>query len=437
MSHDVPVVFENVPSPFCGIISDDLKVMVSGFEVKVLENGDPVSTAGFEAPISDLRPRVKGNEVSLDMAIEVAAEHLGNARLPVFSGFGTDVNETRAALSLIDRCRGIFDQARAEAGLRNLLVLADSGWVTTTLAEIKNRVDVLVVFGSDPEASFPRFFERFIWPNETLFGGNPREREVIYVGRSPSGAASFSPDGREPWVLPSEPEHYPDIAAVLAALALGQQVNVQSAGGIPIDALKTVIKKLRSAHYGVVSWVAGQLDIPHAELTVQQLTRMVTSLNTETRCAGFPLGGQNGDRTASQACAWLSGYPTRVSYAKGYPEYDPYHNSAERLIKNGEADLFVWVSSLSVEPPPAHDIPTVVLGRSGMQFQKEPDVFIPVAVPGIDFRGHQFRCDNVVSMPLLKLRDSPLPLTSVVLQQIERRMDSGSRMGHLNPPNGS
>ena len=202
-----------------------------------------------------------------------------------------------------------------------------------------------------------------------------------------------------------------------------------------MESLVEVIERLKAAAYGVVTWIAGQLDFPHAELTIQQLTRMVVALNSTTRCSGFPLGGQYGDRTASQVVAWLSGYPTRVGYTRGYPEYDPYHYSANRLLQHGEADLLVWVSSLSAEPPPEASAPTVVLGRSGMQFSKEPDVFIPVAVPGIDFRGHQYRCDNVVSMPLLKLRESPLPRVADLLRQIETRLDRDTPEHHSQPGN--
>src|SRR5690554_5868512 len=107
-------VFENIPSPFCGIASDDLKIEVEGQQVKVIENGDAVTIAGFEQAIADTVPRIAGKTATLDQAIVRAADILKTAHLPVFSGFGTDVNETRAALSLIDRCRGVFDQMRAE-----------------------------------------------------------------------------------------------------------------------------------------------------------------------------------------------------------------------------------------------------------------------------------------------------------------------------------
>lgn len=419
MSDILPRIFNNVPSPFCGIASDDLSIAVDGLEVRIIAHGDAVTQAGFERPITDTAPRVEGEPATLEHAVTRAAELLRNARLPVFSGFGTDVNDTRAALSLIDRCRGVFDQARAAAGLRNLLVLSDSGWMTTTLAELKNRVDVLVVFGVDIETVFPRFFERFIWPEYTLFDSDVAAREIIYLGREPSGTAARAPDGRAPTVIPCATESLPQIAAALGALVNGLHLQAEAVGGVPLTALQAVADKLKAAHYSVITWAVGQLDFPHAELTVQQLCKLVVALNKETRSAGLPLGGQDGDRTASQVAAWITGYPTRISYARGYPEYDPYHFGAEKLLASGEADVLVWVSSLSAKPPLDAIVPTIVIGRSGMTFAREPEVFIPVGAPGIDFPGHAYRCDSVVALPLYQLRHSGLPRAAEVLSAIE------------------
>jgi len=414
-------VFENVPSPFCGIASDDLQITVTGHQVKVTRQGDPVTIAGFETPLTDTVPRIQGRPVSRAEAVAEAARLIGQAGLPVFNGFGTDVNETRAALALIDRCRGVFDQKSADSGLRNLLVLADSGWMTTTLGELKNRADVLVSFGTDIEAQFPRFFERFVWTGQTLLGVDGNQREIIYIGAEPSGQAAVSPEGRAPDVLPASAEHWPAIAAVLSALAHDKVPGCHEVGGIPVARLQSVVERMRAARYSVVTWAAAQLDFPHAELTIQQLCRMIVRLNQagNTRSAGLYLGGQNGYQTASQVCAWISGYPTRVSYARGYPEYDPYHNATARLLDNGEADVLVWVSSLGLTPPPVTAIPTVVIGRSGLCFGREPDVFIPVGVPGIDFAGHQYRCDSVVALPLYPLRAAGMESAASVLRDIE------------------
>jgi formylmethanofuran dehydrogenase subunit B len=423
MTDSAPKVWENVPSPFCGIASDDLKIEVRDGQIRVLENGDAVTKAGFEQPFTDPRPRIDGQPASLEDAVTAAAARLRAARLPVFSGFGTDVDGARAALSLADRCRAVVDQARAEGGLRNLLVLSDTGWVATTLAELKNRVEVLVVFGSDIEAEFPRFYERFVWNPETLFGLDTSRREIVYIGRAPSGHASLSPNGDRARIFPCAPEHDPAIAAALNGLARGATLQTDAIGGIPVSDLLALVERMKRARYSVVTWAAGQLAYAHADLTVQQLCQAVVALNQsgETRSAVLPLGGQDGDRTASQVFAWQTGYPTRISFARGYPEYDPYHNASTRLLANDEADLLLWVASINArQTPPQTKVPTIVVGRCGMRFEREPEVFIPVGAPGIDHAGHMYRCDNVVSLPLRKLRDLGLPSAASVLAAIER-----------------
>ena len=419
-------ICNDIPSPFCGIASDDLKIQVDGVRLTVVANGDSVTVPGFEATLGDPSPRIHGRPVELAEAVAKAAAILKDANLPLFSGFGSDVNDTRAALSLLDRCRGVFDQMRAEGGMRNLSVLQDSGWMACTLGELKNRVDVLVSFGTDIEAHFPRFFERFVWTQDTLFGQDTQQREVVYIGPAPSGNAAASPDGRAPQVIPCAPEALPDVAAALNALARGASLQADSVGGVPLAELAALIERLRQARYSVFTWAAGQLSFPHAELAIQQVCQTVVALNKTSRSSVLPLGGQDGDRTASQVCAWISGYPTRVGYLRGYPEHDPYHYAGARLLESGEADALVWVNSLSFNPPPATSVPTVVIGRSGMQFDKEPEVFIPVGCPGLDHAGHMYRCDNVVAMPLYKLRDSGLPSAAHVLRAIEQALDAGA-----------
>ena len=98
-------VWQDVPSPFCGIASDDLTVSVKGQKVNVLENGDEYTAAGFETPITDRAPRVNGKEVTLVVAVEYAAKLILNSKQTVISGLATDLNGARAAMALAARWR--------------------------------------------------------------------------------------------------------------------------------------------------------------------------------------------------------------------------------------------------------------------------------------------------------------------------------------------
>ena len=412
-----------VPSPFCGIGTDDLTIRVDGVSLKVIENGCAVHTPAFEQAITDTSPRVNGKEVSLEVAIATAAALLKDTRLPVIGGCATDVNGMRGLLALADRAGAVVDNMNFTGARNNFLALQDSGWMNTTLAEVKNRCDLLLIFGTDLEAFAPRFFERYLWNKESMFLDNTSHREVIYLGKAPSGNASTSPGGQKAQVLECATEDLPEVIAVLRALTKGQPIRATSVCGISVTDLQTIADKLKAAKYSVVTWAAGALAYAQAELTVQTLSEMIKDLNNATRCSGLPLAGKEGDQTANQVCGWTTGYPARTRFSCGYPEYDPFLNDTNLLLANGEADALVWVQAFNVKAvPPETALPTIVVGRSGMTFTKEPDVFIPVGTPGIDHAGHAYRMDNVVAIRLKKLRDSGLPSTAQVLNAIEQAL---------------
>ncbi|MCQ8183586.1 formylmethanofuran dehydrogenase subunit B [Methylomonas sp. SURF-1] len=413
-----------VPSPFCGIGTDDLTIRVDGVTLQVAANGCAVNTPAFEQPLTDSTPRIAGQAASLEAAVTKAAQLLRDTRQPVIGGCATDVNGMRALLALADKTGAVVDNINFNAARRNLLAMQDSGWMNTTLAEVKNRCDLLLIIGTDPEVFAPRFFEHFMWNEQAMFLESTDQRDVIYLGKTPAGKAPVSPSGKTPTVLACDDADLPDVVAVLSALIRNQPLQLETVGNIAVSALQKIADRLRQARYGVVLWSAGKLTFEHAELTVQAICNIVKDINMQgTRCSGLPLGGKEGDYTANQVCGWTTGYPARVNFAKGYPEYDPFLFDSQAMIANGEADALVWVQAYnSMATPPRTDLPTIVVGRSGMQLEHEPDVFIPVGTPGIDHAGHVYRMDSVVALRLKKLRDSGLPSTAEVLNAIEQAL---------------
>ncbi|MGZ5076045.1 MAG: formylmethanofuran dehydrogenase subunit B, partial [Methylobacter sp.] len=321
-----------VPSPFCGIGTDDLSIQVDGIALKVVKNGCAVNTPAFEQEVTDTSPRVDGKEVSLDVAVAKAAALLKNTNQPVIGGCATDVNGMRALLALADRSGAVVDNMNFTGARNNFLALQDSGWMNTTLAEVKNRCDLLLVVGVDLESFSPRFFERYLWNEESMFLDDTGNREVIYLGKVPSGNASTSPSGRKAQVFECAIEDLPDVVAVLRALVKGNPIRVDSVGGIAVADLQAIADKLKAASYSVITWAAGALAYSQAELTVQTLSEMIKNINNmNTRCSGLPLGGKEGDQTANQVCGWTTGYPARTRFSSGFPEYDPYLNDTNFL----------------------------------------------------------------------------------------------------------
>jgi formylmethanofuran dehydrogenase subunit B len=398
---------DNVACPFCGLGCDDLKIAIEQDRVEVRANGCPISTPAFTAGAVADAPRIDNTPAPLKEAVSAAARLLANAQRPVFAGMGCDVSGVRAVTQLAERVGGIVEPANSERMLRNFLTLQDSGLLSATLSEVRNRADLIVIAGADIANRFPRFFERCLGTGESLFESGPK-REIVYVGKRIDSV----PESAE--VITCGNERLAEVAGVLRALIAGAKLLAQSVAGIEVAKLAALAKRMKAARYGVLVWTAADFDFPHAELTVQVLAHLVKDLNRETRFSALPLGGGNGDLTAAQVATWQSGYPLRIDFGAGYAQYDPFH------VQHDEADVLVWISSFFDSlPPPEAKAPVIALGRAGMKFKTPSRIFIPVGTPGLDHAGHVFRTDNVVAIRLQKLRESKLPSVAKVIGDIE------------------
>ncbi len=91
-----------------------------------------------------------------------------------------------------------------------------------------------------------------------------------------------------------------------------------------------------------------------------------------------------------------------------------------RMLAAKESDLLLWLASFTPDlTPPDTDIPMILLGTPSIKPARTPKVYIPVGTPGLDHAGVMVRVDNVVSLPLRKLRQSKLPRAADVLEKIE------------------
>jgi len=200
---------------------------------------------------------------------------------------------------------------------------------------------------------------------------------------------------------------------VLGMLAALLDERPAEPGRLPSVSAEPVVEAaawLRAARYGVVVWAAADLEFAHAELALQALSRLVSTLNRVTRFAALPLAGTDGDITANAVQTWQAGLPYPASYANRGIDFDPHRYATSNVLRRGEADCLVWIASIGRDRlPPATDAPVIVLGRADIELTPEPEVFLPVATPGVDAPGHLVRSDKVVSLRLPQLRESALP----------------------------
>lgn len=406
--------------PACGLLCDD--VSVTGTSPVSLKNGCTKSVNFYEQAYasSDTTPRIAGKATDLNSAIQAAVAILGKSKQPLFAGLGTEVQGIRSIIRLAERTHATLDHMHSEGAVRNTLTLQNSGWQNTTLTEVKNRATLILAIGTDIVTSHPRFFERLVWNKDSMF--DKATPEVIYLGESLANTqAGVSPDGKQPTVISAENRKLPEIINALHGLMnsknpLSKKSDDEKIGGVSVSTLRFIIEKIKASQYTVVVWAAGAFNYPNAELTIQSITQLIAKFNETVRIAGLPLNAGDGDMSANNTCTWINGYPIRSRFNHGKMEYDVRQFSTEEQLKT--CDALLWTSTFNPHLPPNCDVPTIVIGHPNMKFERTPDVFIPVGIPGIDHAGTIFRMDNVVSMPLKKQRESQLPNLSQVIQQI-------------------
>jgi formylmethanofuran dehydrogenase subunit B len=253
-----------------------------------------------------------------------------------------------------------------------------------------------------------------------MFADNPPKRTVVFLGDELDQSAVGGKRIGEIVTIPVKGERIAEILDAMRALNKSATVSGNTIAGLPRATIEDLLARCKAASYGVIVWAPPSLTFPNADLTVQAISEFVKEINLTSRFAGLSLGGHDGATSAGAVCSWQSGYPLRVSYASGKPEYDPERYSAKRLLEEKEGDLLLWLSSFSPDiKEPETDVPTIFLGGPGIKPSRTPKVYIPVGTPGVDHAGTMVRVDNVVSLPLKKLRQSTLPSASDVLEKIE------------------
>jgi formylmethanofuran dehydrogenase subunit B len=136
------------------------------------------------------------------------------------------------------------------------------------------------------------------------------------------------------------------------------------------------VETLRNARFGVFVWSASTLD----PLAIR-CCGLCDRLNATTRLrASISAAAALG---VTQTAGWMTGFPPRTGFGRGYPEHDPWRFESSRLVDSGEADAALWISAFDGEKPAwsRADIPLITLAPA--QAAPSRGLFIEVGQPGV------------------------------------------------------
>ena len=316
------------------------------------------------------RAWIGGKPVALERALAEAARMLAESRCPLIAGLGTDIAGARAAIGLAERIGAVIDHVNADVLLRDLAVLREAGMMLTTPSEARLRADTLLLVGPSLEQDAPELRN---WL-DLESSRDPRAIVRLCPGRAAPPIAGETRIGRDA----------DQLATLLAALRARVADRPAGKTGVAAKAIADVAARLKAARFGVAVWSARDLD----PLAIEMLCGLVADLNAQTRFSGFSIAPGDNAVGVLQACGWMTGFPMRTGFGRGYPEHDPWRFDSTRMVAAGEADCVLWISAYRATAPLCHEeAPVIALTTGDAAFDIGPAVQIEVGRPGVDHDG--------------------------------------------------
>jgi formylmethanofuran dehydrogenase subunit B len=323
--------------------------------------------------------RIDGKPASIEAAAERAGEILSRARLPIIAGLGTDVAGASASILLAERLRGAYDHLRSNQIFIDLDVVRQAGLMLTTPSIARLHADVLLFIGNDLTRIWPQLIPRLAPAEIPPMGLAQEPRKIIWISPPPNGGAV---EGVSVKTLETS-----DVQVTLAAIrarVAGRPIAADEPLRHRLDEIASILNKSR---FGVAVWGPEQLD----RLSIEMLHGLITDLNKTTRFTGLPLGTDDNGFGVLQTSGWMTGFPMRTSFGRGFPEHDTWRFDADRLVESGEADAALWISAYSAAKPHwKKRIPLIALVPAETRFSQEPQVRVDIGHPGVDYDSAEF-----------------------------------------------
>ena len=423
-------IVEDATCTFCGCVCDDMELHVDLDEKRIIKakNACVLGRAWFaEHTIEDAPAAlIDGKEVSVEEAVEEAAQTLVKAKFPITYGLSDTTSEAqKQAVAITDYIKGNIDTTTSVCHGPSGLAFQGVGESTSTLGEVKNRADLVIYWGGNPAESHPRHFGRYAVTPKGMFTPNgKKDRTVVLVDVRKTKSAGVA----DILIRPKPGKDF-EVLWALRALVKGVSIStdIEKETGVPLEVLTDLVERMKNCRFGVLFFGMGLTMTRGRHFNSGALLALATDLNEYTHFVAKPVRGHGNVTGADNVVSWQTGYPFGVNFSRGYPRFNPGEFTTVDTLSNGDADAAMIIASDPGSNFPKKaiehlkNIPVVVLDTKSTDTTKLAHVAFKTATYGINTGGTVYRMDDV-SIPLRPAFESPFPDDETILKAIKKRV---------------
>lgn len=397
---------ENIICPACGAACDDIQVELRDHTIEV-KNVCKIGNARFQAirnPRRIRQPLIKAGgrlkPVSWDEALGKAADILTSAKRPLlFIGSETSCEAHEVGLMMGEYLGAIVDSNTTIGNGPAAMGVQESGKVSATEGQKKNRGDLIVYWGTNPLESMPRQMSRYgVFPRGYWTKRGRFDRKIITVDprKTPTTEAS------DLHVQLKPNSDYELISALLTLLhGKTPHHSVEEITGVHISVMGEMLDMMKNCNFGSISVGVGLSSSVGKHRNAEIAMNLVKELNNHSKFTLGVLRSHCNVAGFNQIASYMYGYPFGLDFTRGYPRYNPGEFTTVDVLREKDVDAAFVICSDILNQIPADcvaylaEIPLIYLDTVPCPTTVVSDIVFPGVIDSMECDGTFYRLDDV------------------------------------------
>ena len=409
----------------CSLLCDDIIVKSDGLFIDEVYGACLKGKERFEQVSSKnriLTPLMRKNgelaKSSWEDALEKTVEILRKSSKPLLYGFSNVSCEAQMkGIELAKTINGFIDSNASICQGKILNKSKETGVTLTSITEIINKADLLILWGANAAESIPRLLNKTLF-SRGKFRMTGREIKTL-INIDPVKTASFNVMGVRDLALQIEPNKDLDLIRVLMEeCCTADTIPTSGVAGIDKGDLKRLLLHLTGAENGVIFVGQGLLKSNLETDVIKEFLDLVQMINTKQergRISLVLLGGHF--NMAGFDHVALSTYGKIGSLQFKDDLLIETQDTVISKIEKDDFDCSIIVGTDPISHLPFHlskkicTKPIILIDYKKSATSQVADIILPTAITGIESGGLTYRLDQI-PVELKKILNPPSKILS-------------------------